>query len=738
MTKIRREKKLKSFVKSNSFLALLILVVTLFLGTGYAQLTGVDLTINGAATLSPEKSVFISDITYLSGSGVTPSDSTINDPYLTFMGSTIVLGNDSSSTISYKIKVKNNLTVPAIYSGPIYSAQLGYDNADIEFVVSGITSGYVLNPNDECEFTVTFKYINGLSSVTNNTLHSYINFKFDEQNKIAKIGNTYYDTLQAALNDVSTTGEETVVELLQNTGENVTIASGKNVVLDLNHNTLSNDGNDNVIKNNGTLKITGGTIQSDASSNGAVNNNSTGTIVIDGASIIMTGGRQALYNDKGIATITGNSYLSATTSARAAVQNQASGRMTITGGTIVSTGFYALNNAGTLTVGEKDGTVSSTSPVFQGANYGINSTTNYSFYDGIVKSKTNPFNNISKITDMETGYGIINSTEVIDGQTYNTAHLGISKKVTFNAMGGIITDNIRYIEVGHPVGTLPTTIRSGYDFAGWFTADDREIAATEIITDDINFYAHWVKTTNVAQIGTTIYGTVQDAINAVPTNNTQTTILLLKDSSEELTVASGKNIVLDLNGNTLTNFGNKPVFENNGSLHISNGTIRSTAEQSIINQVAGSLTISSGQYIITGTKQALYITGGTVEITGTAYLSSRTSGIMTGATMSRGTVHNVSGTLIITGGTIVGNVQQAVSNESTMIIGTKDGTVNSTTPVIKGETYGIVSSTGFSFYDGIVKGITDAISGTVADQETTLATGTEVIDGKTYKTQFNS
>ena len=106
--------------------------------------------------------------------------------------------------------------------------------------------------------------------------------------------------------------------------------------------------------------------------------------------------------------------------------------------------------------------------------------------------------------------------------------------------------------------------------------------------------------------------------------------------------------------------------------------------------------------------------------------------------MERGTVHNVSGTLIVTGGTIIATKQQAISNEDILIMGVSDGSLDITTPVLQGDVYGIKSTGTFSFYDGIIKGRTDAIVGTINNQEanTEVANGTETISGKTYKTAY--
>ena len=65
--------------------------------------------------------------------------------------------------------------------------------------------------------------------------------------------------------------------------------------------------------------------------------------------------------------------------------------------------------------------------------------------------------------------------------------------VTFDAQGGETTEASRSITNDCPVGKLPVVTRNGYEFAGWFTAEDggAQVTAFTVITDDITFYAHW-------------------------------------------------------------------------------------------------------------------------------------------------------------------------------------------------------------------------------------------------------
>ena len=95
--------------------------------------------------------------------------------------------------------------------------------------------------------------------------------------------------------------------------------------------------------------------------------------------------------------------------------------------------------------------------------------------------------------------------------------------------------------------------------------------------------------------------------------------------------------------------------------------------------------------------------------------------------------------ITITGGTIIGTAGGGVTGNGTITVGTKaDGDINNSSPVILGETVGINNKGTFNFYDGIIKGINDAILGTIGDQEpnTQVAESTETIDNKAYKTKY--
>ena len=754
--KIRRKRT--HFKPLHIFLIIIVFLITI--STAYAYYS-TELFINGTATgvqqhLSviymnmDNSSSYPDQVGYMGTYSYTFAIPPVIQS-ITMGGNALVLNTDYTYT-------NGTLTIPDVTGNLVIQGDSAAQNVNVSFEVDGntvdvvtVVQGNTVSIPDIAPEKQGYGFLGWADAndalfdfstpiMNDITLHA----KW-QQGAVAEINGTFYTSLQDAIDAVPTTDTETTVRLLQNVSENLVVAQNQNINFDFQNFTISIT-TGTLLENSGTVKISNGLLTSSSTQTATINNQSTGNITISGGRILMTatGGKQALYNDNGTVVITGSAYLrsasGAGTNQRAAVQNLASGTMTITGGTIVSETFVGVNNAGTLTIGTQDGTSDKTSPIIQAATHGISSTTNYGFYDGTLKGITQAVNNEAKITDKETGYSLINSSEEIDGETYNTLYLAIKRTVTFDPNYGSVSEPTRDVEIGTKIGTLPVPVRTNYVFDGWFTLAEggEEITENTIINNDITYYAHWI-TTAVAEVNGTGYYSLLDAINAVP-NNTETTIKLLANINESVTIGVSKNIILNMQNYSITGT-NKQVIVNKGTLRIYNGQInQSKTDAAINNENNAHLYITGGTINSTKGRAAIYnIGGGTVEISGSANLISNASGSKDN--MQRGTVQNLAGgTIVIKGGTIEGTAGFAVSNYGTLTLGVKsDGNIDILSPEIIGKkTYGLNNAGTFNYYDGIIKGITDAITGSINDQEpnTQLHTGTEQIGGKTYKTVY--
>ena len=99
---------------------------------------------------------------------------------------------------------------------------------------------------------------------------------FAEGNEVAQIGDAKYSTLQAAVTAAGTT--PSTITLLKDTKEDITIANGQTITLDLSDFTLTNQSG-HTITNNGTLTIEGsGTVDNVTHAKAALWNNATVTL----------------------------------------------------------------------------------------------------------------------------------------------------------------------------------------------------------------------------------------------------------------------------------------------------------------------------------------------------------------------------------------------------------------------------------------------------------------------------
>lgn len=390
-------------------------------------------------------------------------------------------------------------------------------------------------------------------------------------------------------------------------------------------------------------------------------------------------------------------------------------------------------------------------------------------------SSTNPIEKPEKTGNVFTGYYTEQNgagTQIIDANGYLTSAasntlftsddtiyanwLVNQYMVTFDARGGTSSEQTRPVSYNSALVSLPTANYPNHIFKGWYTepSGGTQISESTTITGPVTFYAQWEDA--IAEISGVYYPTLADAVADV-TTSTPTTIRLVANTSENITISASQDITFDFGTNTLSNNGANVVINNNGTLTFASGTITTNANQIAVNNNSGAtLYITGGTIEATGTEQAVYNNGGTVEISGghiSAIAKYENSN-------KRGTVHNQTGTMTITGGTIVSsyktyggyNTGVAVTTKvTTLTVGVKDGIINTTSPEIVGERYGINNEVAFNIYDGNIKGkngttaaLVSYASNKIGDKETNYKISHGTVDSydcvffvATHKVTFN-
>ena len=170
----------------------------------------------------------------------------------------------------------------------------------------------------------------GANYVPNGNITLYA--KWIKREVIAEVNGRKFESLQGAVNTVPKNNTETIVKLVKDTSEAITVKENQNIRFDLQNYTLSNNGNNKVIDNKGTITISNGTLTSSGAT--IIDNQSGGKVVLTGGRLIATGSKQAVYNyGGGTVEISGDVYITSKTSGtpqggalgRATVQNLANG-----------------------------------------------------------------------------------------------------------------------------------------------------------------------------------------------------------------------------------------------------------------------------------------------------------------------------------------------------------------------------------------------------------------------------
>ena len=91
---------------------------------------------------------------------------------------------------------------------------------------------------------------------------------------------------------------------------------------------------------------------------------------------------------------------------------------------------------------------------------------------------------------------IITTDSGIWGTSYINLNILFSRNkytVYFDPNGGSGSISLSYVYYQASVGTLPTAVRNGYSFTGWYTAASggSKISSSTTITKSVTYYAHW-------------------------------------------------------------------------------------------------------------------------------------------------------------------------------------------------------------------------------------------------------
>ena len=551
-------------------------------------------------------------------------------------------------------------------------------------------------------------------------------FSQDEESTIAPLASTLQDQISAAPD-----GVETRLTLQGEVSGDLTIPTNKNIVLELAEGSKLTNVSDHTITNNGTLTIKGtGTVDNISHGKAAVFNDVGGTVVLNGGTY--TRSKETGEPTDGSAK---NSYYNIVNWGEMTINNGVTVEQNGNFSSMIENGFYTGNgrtNNPKLTIN---------GGMFSG---GLNTVKNDD--RGVLEIKNGTFTNVSQAAVLNWNEATIEGGEfqanagaqavvlnghinddmdqgklTINGGSFTASGSGTVIQEMTNGAKSIgtveINDGTFASESGKIIGlTAGNESKAQITIVkGNFSTSDKDAksALAQYVdpSSDFNAATGTVSAIPVEQavvsVGAKNYKTLAAAIKAVP-DNTKTTITLRNACQEDVVIPAGKNIVLDLNGQTLSNSKDHTIT-NNGTLTIQgDGTIDCTTHARGAVNNNGTLTISGGTltrsvdvpktnswYVVNNAKGAtMTIDGG--EIIGNSTYSSCVRNLGN-ATVSGGTIrqdkmiafkNDDTGVLTVTGGKIISE-DQAIQNWKTAEVkgGEIEGRIYTWGYVEKGQEY---------------------------------------------------
>lgn len=439
----------------------------------------------------------------------------------------------------------------------------------------------------------------------------------------------------------------------------LTIPTGANVTIKLNGKKLTNKDGNHTIVNNGTLTITGsGTVDNISNSRTALYNNAGATATLNGGTYTRsheagqdkdTSGGNSYYTLKNFGSMTINSGV--TVNQDGTTNGGTTGKYS----SLVANGWYDASKNGSN--GEPTPTAEAVLTINGGTfSGGLNTIKNDDY--GTLTINDGLFKNYAQCAFFNANKATINGGTFVNDGTRGVVYTYAKWNETYgqgilNINGGVfVTSGTSIIEKNNNTATVNIT-------GGVFS---KEIPGS---TAKGGLYVY-PSTNPVAKIGDFKFSNLADAIYVSQTNDTVT---LLSDISGHGNVTDGKNIVLDLDGKTLTvpfDCGISVVGQNSKLTIAGNGNI--TCTQTPIAVSVGTVEIQNGT-ITSDTDYCTYARDGGTIIVNAGTLTSQDA-VLSG--------NNTTGNMnfIVNGGTLTARQGPAIYQSGQCNLNITGGTLN--------------------------------------------------------------
>ena len=320
------------------------------------------------------------------------------------------------------------------------------------------------------------------------------------------------------------------------------------------------------------------------------------------------------------------------------------------------------------------------------------------------------------------------TTEVTSSTTFNESTEIVAKwleniTIIYNADGGTVSPNSVIIASGRAIGTLPTPVKLGYDFVGWYTDNTytTEVTSSTTFSQSTSIIAKWEESDDITVIFDPDGGTVSPnnktfapntAIGALPvpektdyffagwyTDNTYTTkvtedtiflestTIVAKWVDETYVACVGNNCYTTLGAavNAVPDTGVKTTIKILQDITVTATTTIPKTKYVELNIGNNTIKTTSGTYALFTNSGKLDIKDGTLYSSGGYIIHNKDNGILniSGGTLtydnSGATEYKVieiaGGQVNITGGDISCNAKAAVINANAGVLNVSGGSI---------------------------------------------------------------
>ena len=501
----------------------------------------------------------------------------------------------------YDLTVNNNSNLTLDLNGKMISANKQIINnvpftitnsSEDESIIKTAAAQEIITNNSTLTIeNITIKNNNSSNYVINNTQNITLNNIL--VNGISGVQNTNVMTINNSNIVVSKTAINNTGKLTINSGrylgENYSIYSNSSRDVDITNVTLEgiyyNSGNNETNVNYGTIKSA---IQNQAEQlninnstvNGKINN--TGKLLLDSTNYrINVSSETAIINSNEMTIIGSNILVNKDATGRSCTAISNSGTLNINNESLIDVGIESTTNdyKGIVSTGEGQTVIDNAQVQVVGGN------TSYGVYLDGEDSKVTILSGTISTSNAITAYGVYANKGTFEmghyeGTGNETANVSITDPVVYSYG---TTRGIGVKKTNGSFNFYDGIIRaSKYAKPETTTNVEYQFEVTTYVDDETGFeYAvlEWMRNDyqgdTVCLLNGVYYKTVQEAIDKAEENDQ---ITLLKSVTENINVAIGKNINLNLNKHSITT-----TLTNSGTLNVYNGSLQSFDKTTVLN-----------------------------------------------------------------------------------------------------------------------------------------------------------